>query len=111
MSGKISLRNILSYVLASARLVHPRQIRAIIGSLRRCGTVEGLVFYRPTQNERKSMAGAQTESHAHALVAAGAIDDLTGNGRGCVTGEKDSGSAELGWIATAFQRRAFLIML
>src|SRR5215813_14578485 len=111
MSGKISLRNILSYVLASARLVHPRQIRAIIGSLRRCGTVEGLLFYRPTKNESKSMVDEQKESHAHDLVAAVHINDLTGNGRGCVTGEKDSGSAQLGWIATAFQRRAFLIML
>jgi hypothetical protein len=35
----------------------------------------------------------QMGSHPHDLVAAIDINDLAGNGRGCVTGEKNSGGA------------------
>src|SRR5262249_61892537 len=54
---------------------------------------------------------ARWESHAHDLIAAIDVDDLAGDSCGSVAGQKNSGGAKLGGIATAFQWRALLIML
>src|SRR5437870_5463634 len=93
MLEKISVCNISSYAFASARFVHPCQMRAIIWSKRK--------------RKRKS----KRLSHAHYLVTAIDVDDLPGNRRGSVAGEKNSSGAKLGGIATALQWCAFLIML
>src|SRR6266566_6372713 len=80
MLGKISSRNMSSYAFASAGLVQPCQIRAII-------------------------------LHPHNLVTAVDINDLACDGGRAVAREKHSGLAEFRRLATAFQRRALLIML
>src|SRR5260370_9190324 len=49
-------------------------------------------------------------SHAHYLVTAIDVNHLAGDGCGSVAGEENSRGAQLGGIATAFQRCAFLIM-
>ena len=63
------------------------------------------------EHEQESMSRARTRSHPHDLIAAIDVDDLAGDRRGAVAGEENSGGAELGRIATAFQRRVLLIML
>src|SRR5207249_77052 len=92
MLGKISVCNISSYAFASARFVHPCQMRAIIWS------------------KSKSKRKRKRLSHAHYLVTAIDVDDLPGDRRGSVAGEKNPSGAELSRIATALQWRAFLIM-
>src|SRR5207249_7875281 len=49
-------------------------------------------------------------SHSHNLVTAIDVYDLACDCCCAIAGEKNSGGAELGWIATALQRRAILIM-
>src|SRR2546430_322642 len=58
-----------------------------------------------------SQARSKKWSHAHYLISAIDIDDLACDGRRAIAGEKYPGLAKLGRIATAFQRRAFLVML
>src|SRR5439155_1901514 len=96
MLGKISSRSISSYAFASARFVQPCQIRAIIASKRK----------RKDEEEEE-----ETGSHAHYLVTAINVNDLACDCRGSVTRQENSGGAQLGRIATAFQRCALLIML
>src|SRR6058998_2996747 len=57
-----------------------------------------------------SKGNRERYSHAHYLVTAIDVDDLSGDGRGSVAGEEDPGCANFSGIATAFQWRAFLIM-
>src|SRR6266516_1472424 len=88
IEGKISSRNISSYAFAFSGFVQPCQTRAIIGS----------------KTKRKS------GSHAHDLVTAIDVNDLTSDRRSTVACQENSGRPQLGGIATAFQWRAFLIM-
>src|SRR5439155_25696235 len=99
MLGKISVCNISSYAFASARFVHPCQMRAIIWSKSK------------SKSKRKRKRKSKRLSHAHYVVTAIDVDDLPGNRRGSVAGEKNSSGAKLGGIATALQWCAFLIML
>ena len=66
-----------------------------------------------SQNTSRRKRKTKTErwSHAHDLIAAIDVDDLAGDSCGSVAGEENSGSAKLGGIAAAFQRRALLVML
>src|SRR5439155_18629848 len=90
IEGKISSRNISSYAFAFSGFVQPCQTRAIIGS----------------KTERKRKSG----SHAHDLVTAIDVNDLTSDRRSTVACQENSGRPQLSGIATAFQWRAFLIM-
>src|SRR5438128_11984980 len=103
MLGKISVCNISSYAFASARFVHPCQMRAIIWSKSKSKSKR--------KRKRKRKRKSKRLSHAHYLVTAIDVDDLAGNRRGSVAGEKNSSGAKLGGIATALQWCAFLIML
>src|SRR5438552_6504712 len=116
MLGKISLRNISSYAFASARFVHPCQRRAIMCQCFSCScpflVIVILLGFLEVRSRARARAGVgtRTRSHAHYLVAAIDVNYLASDCRGSVAGEENSGGAQLSWIATAFQRRALLIM-
>src|SRR5204863_10019052 len=57
-----------------------------------------------------SRARSARSSHPHNLIAAIDINDLAGDRSGAIAPDKDTGLAQLGGVATAFQRRAFLVM-
>src|SRR5437870_4020754 len=109
MLGKISSRSIFSYVFASARLVQPCQIRAIT----RCYDGRARPPGAPIHDSITSMSKSKAKllSHAHYLITAIDINHLTGYCCGGVTCKKHSGGAQFDRITTAFQRRAFLVML
>src|SRR5438552_5215318 len=114
MLGKISLRNISSYAFASARFVHPCQRRAIMCQCFSCScpflVIVILLGFLEVRSRARVGTRTRTRSHAHYLVAAIDVNYLASDRRGSVAGEENSGGAQLSWIATAFQRRALLIM-
>src|SRR5437660_11269228 len=58
-----------------------------------------------------SKSRAKLLSHAHYLITAIDINHLTGYCCGGVTCKKHSGGTQFDRITTAFQRRAFLVMI
>jgi len=104
------LRNMFSYAFASAGLVQPCQIRATMCRYDGRARPPGAPFCDSIANKSMSKSKNRSWSHAHDLIAAIDINDLTRDRRRAIAGEKDSGLAELRRVATAFQRRALMIM-
>src|SRR6266480_3607605 len=67
-------------------------------------------FFPSSMSRRTSMSKSDS-LHAHDLIATIDVNDLAGNGRRAIARQKNAGLAQLSRIATALQRRAFLIML
>ncbi len=64
----------------------------------------GILSRRPT------VPNPRNHLHPHDLIATVHVDHLTGDRGSTIARQKDARRAELGRLATAFQRRAFLIM-
>src|SRR6266705_1620204 len=104
MLGKISSRSISSYVFASAGLVHPCQMRAIIvgydgrtrpqparrGEGAPCSASN---FEYEEKKEEEEEEERETLSHARYLIAAIDVNYLASDRCGSVAGEENSGGA------------------